>query len=315
MSLHICLHLLVLCSGSNMILPYFRLLFCALEKFDIFSTKLCFLGYHLQAMASLMVESTTKMIDKWSTLVSSGMAEIDVESEIVNAAAEIIAKTSFGISFETGRKVFAKLREIQVTLFQSNRFVGVPFGKLMVPIKSMKAKRLGKEIDGLLLSIINDRKKSNNGGPQQDLLGLLLADSVIGGNLGNVLTARELVDECKTFFFGGHETTALALTWTMLLLATHPDWQTQLREEIKEVIGEGDQLDFTKLNGLKKVKTQCLLIVYCTLLCSVCVPRYQKYHVYDTKAGIFKRQIMNYPYPTKKMNCLWVRGAQWLKIF
>ena len=203
-----------------------------------------------------MVESTTKMLDKWNKLVSSGMPEIDVESEISHAAGEIIAQISFGISFESGRKVFDKLREMQVTLFQSNRYVGVPYSKLLCPIQSLKAKKLGKEIDGLLLSIINDRKKhSNNGGTQQDLLGLLLADSVVGGNLGTLLTARELVDECKTFFFGGHETTALALTWTMLLLATHPEWQTQLREEIKQVlIGQGDdQLDFTKLGGLKKV--------------------------------------------------------------
>ncbi|XP_034711606.1 cytokinin hydroxylase [Vitis riparia] len=208
---------------------------------------------NLKAMASLMVESTTKMLDKWSSLVGTGMPEIDVESEISHAAGEIIAKTSFGISFESGRKVFDKLRAMQITLFKSNRYVGVPFSKLMCPIQSLKAKRLGKEIDGLLLSIIADRKKSNSTATQQDLLGLLLADSLVGGRLGKMLTARELVDECKTFFFGGHETTALALTWTMLLLATHPEWQTQLREEIKEVIGEGDQLDFTKLGGLKKM--------------------------------------------------------------
>jgi len=37
------------------------------------------------------------------------------------------------------------------------------------------------------------------------------------------LTTRELVGKCKTFFFGGHETTVLALSWTLLLLAAHPD--------------------------------------------------------------------------------------------
>lgn len=216
-------------------------------------------------MASLMVESTTKMLDKWSSLVNSGMPEIDAERELSHTAGEIIAKTSFGISFECGRKVFDKLRDMQVTLFNSNRYVGVPFSNLMCPKQSLKTKRLGKEIDGLLLSMIADRKKSNYAGTQQDLLGLLLAGNVAGGPLGKMLTARELVDECKTFFFGGHETTALALTWTLLLLAVHPEWQTQLREEIKEVIGEGDELDFTKLGGLKKV-THCSISVPCTLV-------------------------------------------------
>jgi hypothetical protein len=39
------------------------------------------------------------------------------------------------------------------------------------------------------------------------------------------VTTRELVDECKTFFFGGHKTTVLSLSWTLLMLTAHPDWQ------------------------------------------------------------------------------------------
>ncbi|GMI75521.1 cytochrome P450, family 715, subfamily A, polypeptide 1 [Hibiscus trionum] len=69
---------------------------------------------------------------------------------------------------------------------------------------------------------------------------------------GEMLNAREVVDECKTFFFGGHETTALALTWTLLLLAMHPDWQNQLRDEITQEIGDG-HIDFTNLAALNKM--------------------------------------------------------------
>ncbi|KAK6155710.1 hypothetical protein DH2020_009958 [Rehmannia glutinosa] len=68
------------------------------------------------------------------------------------------------------------------------------------------------------------------------------------------LTTKELVDECKTFFFGGHETTALALTWTLLLLGLHPEWQEELREEIKHVVGDGEIVDATMLVGLKKME-------------------------------------------------------------
>ncbi|OMO95073.1 Cytochrome P450 [Corchorus capsularis] len=207
---------------------------------------------NLKAMASLMVEPATKMLDRWTTLINSGKPEIDVEREITTTAGEIIARTSFGLSYQNGSKVFEKLRAMQITLFNSNRYVGVPFSKLMCPKKNLEAKKLGKEIDQLLLSIIDARKKSwDYESPQKDLLGLLMEGKQVDGRAGKSLTARELVDECKTFFFGGHETTALALTWTLLLLATHPNWQTQLRDEIREVIGDGE-IDFAKLSGLKK---------------------------------------------------------------
>ena len=210
-------------------------------------------------MASIMVDSTTRMLDKWSTLINSGRPEIDIEREITTTAGEIIAKTSCGASNESGRNVFHKLRELQMTLFQTNRFVGVPYSKFFCPKKALEAKRLGKEIDRLFLSIITDRQKTIKEQPaSNDLLGLLLQGSRVDGRPVKTLTPRELVDECKTFFFGGHETTALAITWTLLLLAVHPDWQNQLRDEIREVV-EDKEIDVSKLAGLKKVTLYVLL--------------------------------------------------------
>lgn len=216
-------------------------------------------------MSSLMVESANTMLERWMAMVKSGNPEVDVEKEIMNTAGEIIARTSFGINYENGRKVFEKLRAMQITLFKSNRYVGVPFSKMMCPKQTLMAKRLGKEIDSLLMEIITARRSesTNNGQPQQDLLGLLLAENHVDGRLGKTLTSRELVDECKTFFFGGHETTALALTWTLLLLAMHPEWQIQLREEINGVIGNnGRDIDATKLAGLKKVCFVLLNLIF-----------------------------------------------------
>ncbi|XP_061369518.1 cytokinin hydroxylase-like [Gastrolobium bilobum] len=210
---------------------------------------------NLKAMGSMMVESTNQMIERWATQINSGNPEIDVEREIIATAGEIIARTSFGMKDENAREVFHKLRALQMTLFKTNRYVGVPFGKYFNVKKTLEAKKLGKEIDELLLSIIETRKKSPKKGSQQDLLGLLLQENhqQVDGKSGKTLTMRELVDECKTFFFGGHETTALAITWTLLLLAMHEDWQNQLRDEIREVVGN-DDLDISMLSGLKKMK-------------------------------------------------------------
>lgn len=204
-------------------------------------------------MASMMIESTNQMKNKWTNQINFGNLEIDVEKEIITIAGEIIAKTSFGVEDENAKEVFTKLRALQMTLFNTTRYVGVPFGKFFNVKNNLEAKKLGKEIDKLLLSIVESRKNSTKKSSQKDLLGLLLQENNHVDRLGKTLTSREVVDECKTFFFGGHETTALAITWTLLLLAMHEDWQNQLREEIKEVVGN-NEIDITMLAGLKKVR-------------------------------------------------------------
>ncbi|KAE9617369.1 hypothetical protein Lal_00034309 [Lupinus albus] len=206
---------------------------------------------NLKAMKNMMIESTMQMIDRWVTQINSGNNEIDVESEVISTAGKIIARSSFGMNDEEGSEVFEKLRALQKTLFKTTRYVGVPYGKCFNVKKNIEAKKLGNEIDKLLLSVISTRKKSKEGQDQQDLLGSLLKENHEVD--GKKLSTRELVDECKTFFFGGHETTALAISWTLFLLAMHQDWQTQLRDEIKEVIGD-NELDVNMLARLKKMK-------------------------------------------------------------
>lgn len=203
-------------------------------------------------MSSSMVESTTKMLDKWTSLLNCGCLEIDVEREIILTAGEIIAKTSFGMDYANWRQVLEKLRALQITLFKTNRYVGVPFSTILFPRQTLEAKKLGKDIDYLLFSIIEDRRNSNAGYHQNNLLGLLLQEN--HEERRKTLTTRELVDECKTFFFGGHETSALALAWTMLVLAVHPEWQNQLREEITQVTGN-KEIVFSRLAKLNKVHT------------------------------------------------------------
>ena len=137
-------------------------------------------------MASLMVESATKMVERWANLVISGNPQIEVEQEITSTAGEIIAKTSFGIHHESGRQVFNKLRQLQITLFKTNRLVGVPFVGLLNAAKAREAKLLGEEIDELFRSVITERRENavaerTTTEQQNDLLSLLLKESSGGG--------------------------------------------------------------------------------------------------------------------------------------
>lgn len=203
-----------------------------------------------------MVMVTNKMLDRWTSIINSGQQEFNIEAEISTTMGMIVAKTTFGMNYHNGEEVLQKLRAMHQVLYASNRYVGVPFSQFLSPKQYLKAKRLGDKIDAHFITIINDRinlKQSGGLGstaanPEKNLLDLMLADH----DNTKPLTTKELVDECKTFFVGGHETSALALTWTLFLLAVHPEWQNQLREEIKEVVGN-QHVDVAMLGGLKKV--------------------------------------------------------------
>lgn len=117
-------------------------------------------------------------------------------------------------------------------------------------IKSMKM-----EVERLLMEIIESRKdcvemgRSNSYG--NDLLGILLDEIK---KEGGTLNLQLVMDECKTFFFAGHETTALLLTWTAMLLASNPHWQDKVRAEVKEVF-KGEIPSVDQLSKLTLVST------------------------------------------------------------
>ncbi|WVZ82187.1 hypothetical protein U9M48_029476 [Paspalum notatum var. saurae] len=99
-----------------------------------------------------------------------------------------------------------------------------------------------------------------------DLLGLML-EANSGGDGKRAMSMDEIIDECKTFFFAGHDTTSHLLTWAMFLLGTHPEWQQRLREEVLRECGAADTpLAGDALNKLKLVKApRTHLIKYCTV--------------------------------------------------
>jgi cytochrome P450 len=89
------------------------------------------------------------------------------------------------------------------------------------------------------------RHRLSSGEQRNDLLGLLLQAHDPSGIDG--LSDQQLLDNVITFIGAGHETTALALSWTLMILSHHKGLQQQLHQEVTEKIGTGtitaDQLD------------------------------------------------------------------------
>src|SRR5262249_27260268 len=67
-----------------------------------------------------------------------------------------------------------------------------------------------------------------------DLLSRFLAATDEAGSL----TDQQLRDELVTLFLAGHETTALVLSYSAYLLATHPEAARRWHEEVDAVLGD-----------------------------------------------------------------------------
>jgi cytochrome P450 family 709 len=95
---------------------------------------------------------------------------------------------------------------------------------------------------------------------EDDLLGLMLGTCMSGGkkNDRNRLSIDEIIHECKTFFFAGHETTSHLLTWTMFLLSTNQVWQEKLREEVLNVCG----MEAPNSDMLSKLKLVSIFVLF-----------------------------------------------------
>ncbi|MBU2922461.1 cytochrome P450 [Winogradskyella psychrotolerans] len=96
---------------------------------------------------------------------------------------------------------------------------------------------LTNEARQILKRIVNERRTSNI--KVDDLLDMLLEARY---DDGTAMEEEQLIDEILILFTAGHETTSNALTFTMQLLALHPEWQDKIYEERLALKNESDDL-------------------------------------------------------------------------
>lgn len=213
----------------------------------------------LKALTPTFTNLATNMIDTWQSKlqIAKDQVEIDVSEEFKSLTADIIAHTAFGSSYAEGKQVF-QLQYEQQKIF--GKLIGsfyIPGSRFLPTALNRHRWSLSKQIETILDGIIRKRLDSAElnriGTFGEDLLGLMLSafkEESEGSHSNLKMSLQDVIDECKTFFFAGHETTSSLLTWAVMLLSIHPEWQERAREEVISLFG----LSYPNAEALNQLK-------------------------------------------------------------
>ncbi|GFP96356.1 cytochrome p450 734a1 [Phtheirospermum japonicum] len=210
---------------------------------------------NLKLMIPMMAKSMEEALMKWSEKMSNaGKVEIEVLNWFENLVEDVITRATFGSSYEDGRAIFQMQSQQMVHATEAYQKIFIPGYRFLPTRKNRISWRLEKEIRKSLLKLIEHRRCQ-----ALTLINASLKHSA--NDKSQAITANDVVEECKTIFFAGKHTTSNLLTWTTVLLAMHPQWQDQAREEVLRVCGARDtptKDDLPKLKTLGMILNESL---------------------------------------------------------
>ncbi len=155
----------------------------------------------------------------------------DIHAEMRGLTMAIAARTLFGtdVADGEGAAVAEALADVMAA-FGDRLFSLLRLPEWFPTWGNVRSWFAIRRLDAILYGLIRRAKKD---GPGDDLLSILLHAR---DEQGTGMTEKQLRDEAMTLFLAGHETTALALTYALYLLARHPEKAERLRAELASVL-------------------------------------------------------------------------------
>ncbi|XP_055827172.1 cytochrome P450 714A1-like isoform X2 [Solanum dulcamara] len=211
----------------------------------------------VKGMVSLMLQSSELLTRKWDERIEAEagkMAEISVGEDLRSLSADVISRACFGSSYFKGKKIFSKLRTLQKVISNTSILFGSPALGFLPSRQQKEIENLEKEIESLIWEAVKERERECLEAPsnEKDLLHSILEGAINDDNVGANSSRKFIVDNCKNIYFAGHESTAVAASWCLMLLALHPEWQSRIREEMTQIFPDG-VLDAESVSKMKMV--------------------------------------------------------------
>jgi cytochrome P450 len=192
----------------------------------------------IASYAKIMVDLSEEMLAGWRA------GEVrDIHAEMMQLTLGIVVRCLFPVEAGEIDKIPSAMNVLMRNA-SGLRMLFPPAARYLPTPTMVQVRRAVRELDETVYRIISERRASS--GDAGDLLSMLTGAR---DEDGSALSERQLRDEVLTFLLAGHETTALALSWTWHLLAAHREIEVELERELRQVLG-ARAAEFSDLAGL-----------------------------------------------------------------
>jgi cytochrome P450 len=198
-----------------------------------------------------------RLRDTFPAMLAAGQAavarmpvgDVEVEAEMSHAAADVIFRTLFSIPIEheVAAQVFTQFRDYQRTQPLLNLAAFLPLPRWVPRLHRRSTKRSALQIRTLIARLTEARAAEIAAGTAPDDLAtkiMVTPDPLTG----DCFQTAEMVDQVAIFFLAGHETSASALAWALLMLALYPAAQDRVATEAAAL---GDAPEFAAVSKLR----------------------------------------------------------------
>ncbi|XP_005180618.3 cytochrome P450 4d8 isoform X2 [Musca domestica] len=205
---------------------------------------------------------------------ADGRTAFDAYPYVSMLTLDIIAESAMGtkVNAQTDKSIPYTQAVKEMTAMMAWRFLRVHIQNeitfsLFCPLKKLRQMKLISIMHKFTRNVIEKRRQeleskeetneeSDIGSKKRMALLDLLLQATINGK---PLSDEDIREEVDTFMFEGHDTTTSALSFTLHLLARHPQIQNKLLAEIRRVYPDEEENKFTLMNLNELKCMECVI--------------------------------------------------------
>ncbi|XP_061401880.1 cytochrome P450 4d8-like [Musca vetustissima] len=228
-----------------------------------------------------ILEDFVQVFDRQSSValqclaeVADGKIAVDIYPFMCRLALDVIAETAMGtkVNAQIDKSMPYTSAVKEMTAMMAWRFLRLHIQNevtftLFYPLKKLRQMKLIRIMHKFTRDVIEKRRQDLENKVERNddsdigskkrmaLLDLLLQATIDGRPLSD----EDIREEVDTFMFEGHDTTTSALSFTLHLLARHPQVQNKLLTEIRKVYPDEEHNKFTLMNLNELKYMECVI--------------------------------------------------------